>query len=175
MLITKRKVIFLVVVVLLSLAADQATKRIVEKRMTPNQSIGVWGDHLRISFVYNKGMAFGLKPHEALPNLPVSQILAVFMVLATIFLLAYYSYTPDQRWPNLLGLTLIIGGALGNLMDRLLRGKVVDFVDMGINEALRWPVYNMADAYITIGIVVLFLISFSSSKRPAIKSIDALA
>ncbi len=172
--ITKRKIIFLVIVVFLSLALDQATKRVVEKRMTPNQSIGVWDNHLRISFVYNRGMAFGLKPHEALPNLPISQILAGFMILATIFLLAYYTYTPDQRWSNLLGLTLIIGGASGNLMDRLLRGKVVDFIDMGISETLRWPVYNMADSYITIGIIILFLISFSSPKRQT-KSIDAIA
>jgi len=162
--ITRRKIIFLLLVVFLSLVADQITKRLVEARMVPNQSIEVWDGHIRITFVYNKGMAFGLNPHEALPNLPIPQIITGFMLLATIFLLTYYILTPDQRWHNLLGLTLIIGGAAGNLLDRLSRGMVVDFIDMGINERLRWPVYNVADSCITVGIALLFLIALRQPK-----------
>jgi signal peptidase II len=150
-----------------AVALDRFTKYLIVKSMVLYDSISVWGEYIRLTFVYNRGMVFGLKPHEWFPNIPVSSIQTIFMFVAVILTLCYYAFNKDERVPILLGLSLIVGGALGNLHDRFFGGRVVDFIDMGINASLRWPVYNVADSCITVGIVLLLVVGFFAKKKIA--------
>lgn len=151
----KKKWIILIAVVIIAVFLDQITKYWISHKMLVHQSITLWKEFFRITFVYNRGMVFGLKPHDLFPFLPVSKILVIFMSVATILLIVYYKFLQDNRNFSLFGLSFIISGALGNLIDRISANQVVDFLDVGVNERLRWPVFNLADSWITIGIIML--------------------
>lgn len=149
-----------------SVLLDQITKALIRSTMQPHESIPFLGEWVRITFVYNRGMVFGLKPQHWLPQLPVVAILTGMMCLGTVALIAYYAFLrEDRRWVHA-GFACIISGAIGNLADRLFMGKVVDFIDMGIGMKWRWPVYNVADAAITVGIAILLLFSYPP-RQPA--------
>ena len=79
------------------------------------------------------------------------------MFVATLLICLYYFFQKDTRLFNLTGFALIISGAFGNLIDRLTMGKVVDFIDVGINQNLRWPIFNVADSFVTIGVIGLII------------------
>jgi signal peptidase II len=166
--LNRKKLWIALAIVPLSLVLDQFTKKLVQATMELHESIPVAGHWVRITFVMNQGMVFGLRPQEAFPSLPIVAILTVLMAIASTALLFYYIFTRDHRSIHLAGLSLILGGALGNLVDRIGAGKVVDFVDMGLSESLRWPVYNVADSCITIGIGFLVYLSFlkPSKEKP---------
>lgn len=124
------------------LLADQFTKLWAKSALESNPPPP---DHyiFRWTYVENKGSAFGL-----LTNEHFLIAFAVIMVIATIVI--YYRY-PYWTHPVLkTGLGLVLGGAVGNLIDRLRLGFVVDFIDFRV-----WPVFNLADSAITIGVIML--------------------
>jgi len=134
------------------------------------QSINVIGDFLRITFVENSGMAFGLEV-----GVIQKFFLTTFTFIAAIGLF-YYLYKSQKRdFPLRLGLALILAGALGNLIDRafygiifnyapLLYGRVVDFIQVEFwdftlfgNTYETWPIFNIADSAVTIGVAIILL------------------
>ncbi len=138
--------IILPVVALLVLGADQISKYWVLSNLSPGQSwnpIASLTPWVSVTHVTNTGAAFGLFPD--LGSLFV--VIAVIVVAAIIF---YYRRLPAGQWWLKVSLGLQLGGALGNLLDRLRLGYVVDFIDFKI-----WPVFNLADSSIVIGVVVL--------------------
>jgi len=145
---------FFLLPVLLVLALDQVTKQIF---WSAGQNYQVIGDWVRITLVKNSGAAFGI--------FQGGRIFLVFMsILAALFIIfVAQRMGENDRWRSVL-LGLILGGALGNLVDRLYPGQVIDFIDMGIG-AHRWPVYNVADSAVTVGGILLIL-SFSRSRDP---------
>jgi len=173
----------------LIVVVDQATKLAVKgfdlfgihyAGMQMYESKEVLGDFLRFTFVENPGMAFGL-------NFGMPVFLALFSVAASVFLVYLLRRTEKDGMTGLrLALALILGGAVGNLIDRvfygafygyapLFYGKVVDFVDINIpdinllgNELRRFYVFNIADAAVSIGVVLL--IFFYPSKKEAARS-----
>lgn len=99
---------------------------------------------LSIHLVQNTGAGFGLfKDHT-----PWLAIISLVVALAVIY---YYPKLPKEKWPQLLW-GLFLGGVLGNLVDRILRGYVIDFIDVGF-----WPTFNVADAAITIAVIGLIV------------------
>ena len=76
--------------------------------------------------------------------------------LAAVLVLAVYVYGEDEGWLKRFALALILGGALGNIHDRIAYGSVVDFIDIGIG-AYRWPVFNVADIAVPVGAILLGL------------------
>jgi len=84
-------------------------------------------------------------------------------ILITIFVI--YLAIKEVSYLSFFAYCLIIGGALGNLFDRIFRGFVVDFIDVGINENLRWFVFNIADSVITIAIFLLIIDSFIKRRK----------
>jgi len=134
------------------------------------QMIPIFGDFFRLTFVENPGMAFGYDPGS---NFKL--IISVFSLVASIGLIFYLYVIRDKSWSLKIAIALILGGAVGNLIDRtfyglffdyspLFYGKVVDFFDVDFfNFTLfgrsydRWPVFNVADAAVTIGVLVLVL------------------
>lgn len=134
------------------LLADCGTKRIAEDSLQLHRPQEVVGEVLRFTLAYNPGAAFGIDVG------PASRI--VFIVLTIVALgalLAMYRSTPPSHRIQLTSLALISGGALGNLLDRL-RGPagVVDFIDVGVGTARFWT-FNLADAGITVGAILLAL------------------
>ena len=166
---------FIVVIV------DQVTKLFVKGFSIPflgidydgmylGQMIPVWGDFFRFTFVENPGMAFGYDPGSSF-----KLIISIFSLVASIGLVFYLFAIRNKSLSLRIAIALILGGAIGNLIDRtfygvlfdyapLFYGKVVDFFDFDFfNFTLfgrsydRWPVFNIADAAVTIGVLVLVL------------------
>ena len=131
----------------LVLALDQATKVLAASHLLLGQPVPILGRVVRLTLVHNTGAAFGLFPGSRLPFILIS-VLAIAVVLYLFARDAYRSLV------NRLLLGCILGGALGNLVDRVRWGMVVDFIDVGWG-ALRWPVFNVADSAVTLGVILL--------------------
>ncbi len=133
----------------LILAADQWTKALVRTQLDFQQTWVPWAwlsPYARIIHMHNTGAAFGLFKDFSL----VFTILAVLVAAAILY---YFPQVPRSDWTLRLAMGLQLGGALGNLTDRLVRdGQVTDFVSI-----LNFPVFNVADASISVGVVILAL------------------
>lgn len=148
---------------------DQLTKFLAIHFLQPFQSVPVIGDFFRLTYVENPGMAFGIEfPNKILLN--VLSIFAAGIIFYYLFLLRDHIFLR-------IAFATILGGAFGNLTDRFLRGKVVDFIDLeffdinfsGITffgwkipqfSLYRWPVFNVADIAVTIGMTIVILTAF---------------
>jgi signal peptidase II len=138
------------------LAVDRISKTVVTGAMHLHQSVDVAGDWVRLTYIHNRGAAFGLFPGSRWFLIAVSVLAAAIVVRA-----AWRGGRPRIMVP----LGLILGGAVGNLIDRVRRGEVVDFLDVGLG-AHRWPVFNAADSAVTIGVAWLAVaVLFGRSDR----------
>lgn len=126
---------------------DQASKRMVLQSYQTGQGRELVGDILRIRLSHNPGAILGLLSNSR----PILLTITIISIIALIFFSYRMRYAPLHKRVSL---GLILGGAFGNLIDRVATGSVVDFLDMGIG-AYRWPTYNIADAAVTIGAVIL--------------------
>lgn len=138
----------------LVLLVDQVVKHIVVAWLEEGQSwdVASWLTPVfRISHVTNTGAAFGLFPKWGDFFIVVASVVVVVIVL-------YYRYLPDGHRLARLALGLQLGGALGNLVDRLRQGFVVDFIDLNFWPLHNWPVFNLADSSIVTGVVLLALL-----------------
>ncbi|HKQ19552.1 MAG TPA: signal peptidase II [Candidatus Eisenbacteria bacterium] len=126
---------------------DQATKWMASARLELGEPVLVLGDFVRLTLVHNTGAAFGLFPGSRGPFIVIS-------VLAIGVVLYLFLRETHRNVQNRVLLGCILGGAIGNLIDRVRLGWVVDFIDMGIGQT-RWPVFNVADSAVTLGVVFL--------------------
>ncbi|PRR70168.1 Lipoprotein signal peptidase [Moorella humiferrea] len=133
---------FLLLVALV-LGLDQLTKYIVRINFQPNESLPVINSFFHLTYVNNPGAAFGLFAYKT----PV--FVAITVLVVAVILIAYRILPPGSPVMRL-ALALITGGALGNLIDRLRFGYVVDFLDFRV-----WPVFNLADVAIVSGVILL--------------------
>lgn len=124
------------------LALDQLTKWAVVTRLEPNRSVSVLGDVLRLTRVHNPGGAFGLLPDHTHVLLGVS--VAVTLIVGWMLWRSRLSWIPRS------GLTLLWAGTVGNLIDRVRWGYVLDFI-----QVPYFPVFNVADSAIVLGAVVI--------------------
>lgn len=125
---------------------DRVTKLFVERRFGVGYGPRQILDHiLFLTVTRNRGAAFGLFQNFTLGFLIVS-------VVVLIGILIYYWWLPAGDWPARLGLALVFGGALANAYDRLVKGSVIDFI-----QVPHWPIFNIADSSISIGVVILVL------------------
>jgi len=134
---------------------DQITKLIVKHHFFLGESIEVLGDLLRFTYIENPGMAFGIR-------IGGGSFFTVFASIATAVIVFYLYRIRRERLSSRLSLALILGGAIGNLIDRFAYGRVIDFIDIGVGDT-RWPVFNIADSGVTIGMIIL--ISFVLFER----------
>ena len=131
---------------------DQLTKNIVKSTMELGESFDIIGTFLKFTFVENKGLAFSIKVSN----------LAIFTGLSMVasLIVLYYIYKYKQEGAIVyMPLALIFGGAIGNMIGRVLYGKVVDFIDVGI-ASYRWPVFNIADSSVFVGLVWFLIVSW---------------
>lgn len=144
----------------LILVLDLFTKYVIQQTMHAYESIPIFGDFFRLTFIHNPGAAFGL--HLG----PYSRF--IFLGLAFValgVLLVMYRHTSAGDKLRLFAIGAIAGGALGNVIDRIRSSDgVVDFLDFGIGD-LRWPVFNVADTAVTIGAVLLLFSLWMEDQR----------
>jgi signal peptidase II len=127
---------------------DQATKYLIRSNLELGEiyRADLWiTQFVRIVHWQNTGAAFGM--FQSLGN--VFMILSMVVSVAIVY---YYPQVPPQDWLVRLAMAMLLGGAVGNLIDRLYQGYVTDFISVG-----EFPVFNIADACISMGVVVLFL------------------
>lgn len=149
----KKPALITLVSILVILAIDQFSKTLVFQSLKIGESIPLIKNILHITFVSNTGAAFGLFKNSSLIFIVIS--IVAIVIISTIIL---RSIKKDEFLSSSMfnyGLILIISGAMGNLIDRLRFGYVVDFIDIRV-----WPVFNIADASITIGTLLLILSLF---------------
>ena len=145
------------IVILAVVIVDQLTKSWAVGALTNQPSISVWGDFLRFTLVYNLGGALGTNLGSSVSYL----VIAIVIVPVLCFYL--YQYRNDILYK--IPLSLIIGGAIGNVIDRIRIGKVVDFIDVdffdihiGGFELDRWWTFNIADSAISCALVFLVIV-----------------
>ncbi len=131
---------------------DYVTKKIIQTYVQPYEAINVL-PFLRIVNVKNTGAAFGL-----FSNLG-NKVFLIVSVIAIILIILYLLRTDDKL--EVLSLSMILGGAMGNLIDRASIGQVLDFIDFFIGR-WHWPAFNVADSALTIGI---FLLLFANIRQ----------
>lgn len=135
-------------VAVLWVIADQLAKAWASSALIGQNTIPVLGQWLRFTYVQNEGVAFGLFAGQ-------KWIFIVFSVLAVAFLLLMLKRYQKVHPVFPVALGFIIGGAVGNLIDRIRFGWVVDFIQVDFLEAIHFPVFNVADIGVTVGIFVL--------------------
>ena len=136
--------------------ADQSLKRHIEGSMRLGESTSLIPDVLRLTHIENAGGAFGILDGRG-------GLLLLGSVIAVAFVLWMLLQGPPDRVTTL-GCGLILGGAAGNLLDRLTEGVVTDYFDLEFWPLEAWPVFNAADAAIVFGVLVLLLAALRSEK-----------
>jgi len=136
------KILFVSAIMVL---ADQISKTVVRNTMSLYESIPVIPDFFHLTYVTNDGMAFGI-------NFPFGiYVFSAISIIFTGFLFWYLWSIKDDEIVVRTGLALILAGAIGNLIDRILLGEVVDFLDFMIGD-FHWYVFNLADSCVTVGL-----------------------
>jgi signal peptidase II len=131
------------------LILDQMAKSWIRATMTLNETIPVVGDVVRLTYIHNEGAAFGLSIGSY-----SSQIFLVLAAIASALVLYLLLTAPREERMQRVALALILGGALGNIIDRIRWSMVVDFIQVGVAGHF-WPIFNVADSAVTIGAAML--------------------
>jgi signal peptidase II len=160
-----RKIKTFIIVAAAVIAADHLTKWIIRATMDLHQTIPVLGNFFTLSYIHNTGIAFGLFDHNPSPVKTPLLIVISFIALA-IILYIFFSLPKDVKLAGL-SMGLIFGGAIGNMIDRIIKGRVDDFLDFDFPDIsieflnihmTRWPTFNVADSCVLVGIIMLLVI-----------------
>ena len=145
-----------IILVAILIALDQVSKYIIDNNFFEGDTLGVITDFFHITYVKNRGIAFGMFQGK----LDIISIATVIAIIAII----YYLYRDRNKMPILekIGFNFILAGAIGNMIDRVARGFVIDMIDFrGI-----WAfVFNLADVWINIGVLLILLEYFFDNKK----------
>ena len=151
-------VLFLIVAIVIVL--DQVTKKLVRDALPLGEMWAPWPwllPYARIVHWYNTGVAFGM--FQGLGG-----IFTVVAILVSGAIIYYFPRVPAEDWTLRLAMGLQMGGALGNMIDRLTRGQVTDFISVG-----NFAVFNVADSSITVGVLVLLLGVYLQERRKKVE------
>jgi signal peptidase II len=151
----KRGFLLYLLIAALVIIIDQISKSLIQLFFYEGETVSVIGDFLYFRMVYNTGGAMGT-------SIGPSWIYLILTVIALAIIVRYLVKTPHAAWYIKAALAMIFGGAVGNLIDRVIYGKVIDFIDMDFPDIpflhiYRWFTYNVADAAITIGLIVFIV------------------
>ncbi|HBB28017.1 MAG TPA: signal peptidase II [Clostridiales bacterium] len=133
------------------LTIDQITKYFAVALLQGNPSVHLIGNFLRFTYVENRGAAFGILQNQRL-----------FFIISTVVLVAFLIYmivfNKKVTTATKLTLSLILSGAIGNFIDRLRLGYVIDFVDVRFGDFYDFPVFNVADSCLVVGVIILVIL-----------------
>lgn len=159
------KLPFHIAVIIFSIVSDQLTKlwalaRFTNETGAPNHEIiNVIGELARFQLVFNKGAAFSSRPQDLMPFLPPWLFFLLISVVAAVVLFWFYRSIDKRDYLSRLGVVMIIGGAIGNFIDRMRLQMVVDFIDCDFPDFImtRFPTFNVADSFVTVGFALVIL------------------
>jgi len=157
----RRKLAILVPVLLVGLLLDQVSKVLVLRLLPLGGQVPLLDGFFNLVHVHNKGAAFGLLSGWS------ADLTRWFFLTTTALVVAVLGYLwyrlPQDRWPAALAYSLVLTGALGNFLDRLRLGEVVDFLDVYWGR-YHWPAFNIADSLVCVGAALLVWVIFSEEK-----------
>lgn len=133
---------------------DQLIKYIVRTSMAVNQEIPIWTHVLVLDYIRNPGAAWGMFGND--------RWLLILIALVVIGAVIYVQSRYRLRRVYQVGLGLVLGGALGNLLDRILYGKVIDYIYF---QVINYPVFNLADSAIVVGVLLILLQTLRSGRN----------
>lgn len=139
----------IIIISIILLCIDQISKLLVVNLLTKTDSITIIKNFFYLTYINNDGAAFSILVGKRI-------FLILIAVLVIVMLIRYIKKNNIQNKLELVSLALIIGGSLGNLMDRVVRGYVIDFLDFKIFN-YNFPIFNLADTFIVIGVILLLL------------------
>lgn len=152
------------------IVTDQFTKMAIMQHMRLHESIPIVPNLFSLTYIRNPGAAFGLLAGSS------NGFRMVFFGITSLFALALLGTIlfrmPEKDWVGQLSIAGILGGAIGNLLDRLRFGEVIDFLDVYI-ENYHWPAFNVADSAITVGVTFLIVHFASEKKEPVVLPSDS--
>lgn len=149
----KSKYIILISLAGLIIALDQITKLYIDHHFQLHESISVIPNFFNITYVRNTGAAFGLLS-KAPESFRIPFFIIVPLIALTIIVLIFKK-TQDTQLLMITALSLILGGAIGNFIDRVRFNYVIDFLDFHWKNVYHWPAFNVADATIVVGVALL--------------------
>lgn len=138
-----------IIISIILLCIDQISKLLVVNLLTKTDSITIIKNFFYLTYINNDGAAFSILVGKRI-------FLILIAVLVIVMLISYIKKNNIQNKLELVSLALIIGGSLGNLMDRVVRGYVIDFLDFKLFN-YNFPIFNLADTFIVIGVILLLL------------------
>jgi signal peptidase II len=150
-----KKAFYFFISILVVIILDQWTKILVLDSFQYGESIPMIHDFFSLTYVRNTGAAFGFLA-SANPSFRIPFFLAVPMIAMVILGFLYRDLPQNARWRSL-ALGLVTGGAIGNLIDRVRLGYVVDFLDFHYKTSYYFPAFNVADSAICVGVAILLL------------------
>ena len=157
---TNKKKIYLFIFVLVLFAIDRISKILILKNFINNSLSEIYfNSFLNFSLVWNSGIGFGILQIE--PNI---FYLIISIIITTINLILIYWMLTSLNYLESIFISTILGGALGNLFDRFYYSSVPDFIDLHY-ESFHWFTFNIADIFITIGIIGLIIIDLFNNKK----------
>lgn len=156
----KKAALCLLVIALIS-ASDQLSKLWVRAHLAPGESLLIT-DRLSLVNIENTGSAFGLLANQTF-------LIIIISIAGLLFILLFLHYLSAATTLSIVSISLIMGGAVGNLIDRIRFGCVTDFIYFRLWGDFHWPAFNIADAAITVGI---FLLIYSFYKSGVFKKAD---
>jgi signal peptidase II len=148
-----------------SVLVDQWTKWQVHTRFRVGETLDLIPSFLSLTYVRNQGAAFGIL-QSADPRFREPFFLAVPLIAIAVITYLYFRMEPEKKG-SAVALALVLSGAIGNLIDRVRFGYVIDFVDAHWKEIYHWPAFNVADSCIVVGVGILLLVSFLEPKPSA--------
>jgi signal peptidase II len=161
---------FLAIVSLVTLAADLGTKGWAEARLEAarpfaGRTVELIKGHVYLTLAQNPGGAWGILQDES------ASVRKPFFVLisiaAVVFIVSLYRKLEPRQWALKWGLPLVLGGAIGNLVDRIRYGHVIDFIRVRVTETFTWPTFNVADIAIVVGVGLMAIDMFTPrNKQP---------
>lgn len=156
---SKRNFIVVSFVTLLTIVIDQVSKALVRAQFYEGEVRSVVDGLFNLTLTFNRGAAFGLWSN--LPNVWREIVLAITICLALLVIVFFLTRSYYQNITSQVALAAILGGAIGNIIDRLRFGSVVDFLDIYLGS-YHWPAFNIADSAICVGV---FLLIFFAQKE----------
>jgi len=147
-------------IITISVILDVLTKYIVVQNLSYHDRIDFLNGFIRFTLVYNEGGVFGILQGYKNMFLVVSIIVLFLMI-------GYYIYEKNKTTLFTVCMSLIAGGAIGNIIDRIIPGRpgVVDFLSVGVDGIYRWPAFNVADSVIVVGALLLVVVFYREEKR----------
>ena len=145
---------------LIVIGLDQLTKYLIMTHLNPYESVSIL-PFFSFVLLFNTGSAFSFLNDAGSWHLWFFVVLSCLM---SIVILVWFFKTPAHNIVQLVSLSLILGGAVGNLLDRMCRGHVIDFLDLYYNN-YHWPAFNIADSAICIGAIMLLVCSRGSKSE----------